>query len=108
MGRCRRRKLKRCSGRAWRWSKVAVPDALKRPPTYRALLPDRVLLLTFRMPPLAMPPPSLAELADSVLSLTVRLPRFHRPAPYWAELPSSVLLLTVSVPTAVLTMPPPW
>src|SRR5947207_3861753 len=67
------------------------------PPPKVALLPEKVLLVTVRGPPLAMAPPSsLALLPEKVLLVTVRGPPLAMapPSPL-TLLPEKVLLVTI-------------
>src|SRR5436190_3347366 len=78
------------------------------PPPKVALLPEKVLLVTVRGPPLAMAPPSsLALLPEKVLLVTVRGPPLAMapppPLPLSAE---KVLLVTITEPPSAVASPP--
>src|SRR5438094_8613855 len=78
------------------------------PPPKVALLPEKVLLVTVRGPPLAMaPPPSLALLSAKVLLVTVRVPPLAMAAPPPPTLlPVKVLLVTITKPPSELVPAP--
>ena len=85
---------------------VSTPSS--NAPLSLALLPEKVLLLTFSVPPFMMPPAyRLALLPEKTLLLTLTVPlRWLKiPPPKSALLPEKVPLLTYSVPR--LSMPPP-
>src|SRR6266446_3445151 len=92
---------------------VSILDSLKMaPPPSVALLPEKVLLVTLAVLPVALktataPAPTAALLPEKVLLLTVRMPVLPMAPSSAAKLPLKLLSITARLPP-LLKMAPPF